>query len=141
MKIAVVAAMALASIVMAQDKPTDQSKSVTIDLTQTLKDLEGKPLADVSDAGGKPIPVQLGETLWKALEWPMQMDSKDPAAAGLAKFKRDAIAMRIYSHKSVTLTTDEVQIVKECVGVYASTRAVGVIWRLLDPKLAAEASK
>ena len=124
-----IAVVIIAVTAAAQTKP---GAGKAIDLTQVIKDLEGKPLADSSDKDGKPIPITLGDAIVKALEANLPEDAN---AAGLAKFERDALALRVYKHNSVTLTADEVTMIKERVGRYGSTRLVGVVWRMLDPSL------
>lgn len=102
-----------------------------LDFTQVLVGIDGKPiLQPSSDPSAKAQPMTLGFACVSALEAQLPEDRN---AAGVDKFKLDALARKIYGQKDVVLSVDDVATIKARVGEAWGNTVVGAAWRLLDP--------
>lgn len=113
---------------------TAQAQSRAIDFTQVMKGLDGTPFTQTNSAVDK-TPKQeqltLGDVSVNALETLVPEDAK---LTGEDKFKMDLLARKVYKAKSVTLTADEVKLLKERIGKLYGATIVGAAWRMLDPE-------
>jgi hypothetical protein len=103
----------------------------TIDFTQVLIAVDGKPIQEPTAPGKEaPPPLTLGDVAVVALDAALE---EDRTASGEAKFLRDQIARKIYKKKSVILTVEEITTIKTRIGKAYPAGIVGAAWRLLDP--------
>lgn len=102
---------------------------MVIDVTQTLKQYDGSAMMD-TDAQGNSIEATVRAALVGALIAPNQKDK------AMQKFQKDELARKLFSaEKEVSCTSEELVMMKECVGeAYPSPVVVGQLWRLLDGK-------
>ena len=104
----------------------------SIDFTQALKGLDGKPITD----GATPaIKITLSVVSVNALESALLGDER---LAGADKFKMDTLARKIFENKAALLTAEDIALLKERLGKAYGALVVGAAWRLLDPVVAAE---
>lgn len=104
----------------------------TIDFTQVIKAVDGKPILTPKgepgpDAGA---PLTLGDVAVNALENVSQEDQK---LSGEEKFKMDILARKIYKAKAAKLTLEEVTLIKNRIGRLYGPMVVGAAWHELDP--------
>jgi len=102
----------------------------TIDFTQQLTGIDGKPLMN-GDAK-TPVPMTLGDAAVLALESQIE---EDRTTTGDAKFKQDELARKIYKNAKASLTVEEIASIKTRIGKVFPPMTVGAAWRLLDPSL------
>ena len=102
---------------------------VIINMTQQLKQLNGKPL--VAGEDGEPITVQ--SVCEQALV--SQIPGKNPD--GGEKLRRYHLAMRIHAQEGLPdLQAEDVVLLKELVGEMFGPLVVGQVWEILDPPAA-----
>ncbi len=103
-----------------------------IDFTQTLKDLDGKPLP--FNAEGKlPTVATLGQISKDAL---VNMLPEDQQATGASKYDHWMLAQKVYpDKKDVVLNAEEIATIKERIGKMYAPLVVGPAWRMLDPAM------
>lgn len=103
----------------------------TIDFTQEVKGLDDKPIMQplATDSGAKPVALTLGDVAVNALVTPMDGDIK---LTGEDKFKMNELARKIYKHKAVVLTAEDLKLVKERIGKLYAATVVGYAWHVLD---------
>jgi len=121
MKTRTILALILASFALAADKPA------TIDFTQTITDLDGKP---VPSGDAKTPNLTLGAVAVNALEATLE---EDRGQSGAEKFKADELARKVYKAKAAVLTVEEIALIKTRIGKAYGPLVVGSAWRLLDP--------
>jgi hypothetical protein len=98
------------------------------DFNQQLKTLEGKPFLDKD---GK---TDENSTLGKISITALTAAFPDEAnLAGAEKFKRWQIASKIQSDPNVTLSAEEVTLLKDLIGKGFPAVVVGPAWQALDP--------
>ena len=113
---------------------TAQAQGHAIDFTQVMKGLDGTAFTQTSgttEKPQKPEQITLGDISVNALETLMPDDAK---LTGEDKFKMDMLARKVYKAKSVTLSTDEVNLLKQRIGKLYGATIVGAAWRMLDPE-------
>ena len=123
-------ALLLASYAFAADK-----KTPTLDFTQEITDLDGKP---VPSGNVKEPNLTLGAVAVNALE---NMLEEDRQQSGEAKFKNDELARKVYKSKAAVLTVEEIALIKARIGKTYGALVVGAAWRLLDPSVKKENTK
>ena len=108
-----------------------------IDFTAKLHDLDGKAIqvtgADgkgIVGADGKVQELTLGDVSVNALEGGL---AEDANVAGSVKFQRDELARKIYKHSNVSLSVEDIALIKERIGKLYGSMIIGSAWRLLDP--------
>jgi hypothetical protein len=100
-----------------------------IDFTIVINGLDGKPIM-IPDGKGKQEALTLNTACVNALETSLEEDRQMP---GEAKFKLDELAHKIYNKNGVSLTAEEVVLIKQRVGKLYNPLVVGAVWRILDP--------
>jgi hypothetical protein len=105
-----------------------QSTPRHFDFDQVLIGIDGKPLQN-GDAR-TPTPLTLGDAAVNALESQTPDDAK---SSGAEKFKLDELARKVYRNKDVTLSVEEIAIIKDRIGKVYGPMVVGAAWRILDP--------
>lgn len=102
-----------------------------LDFTQPILQLDGSP---IQGADGKPQPDY---TLEKVAEQALLGRFQDESSAlGDEMTKRYDLAQRIYNHKAdVTLSVEELSLVKRLIGKAFPPLIVGQAWHMLDPSL------
>lgn len=107
-----------------------------IDFTRPITQLDGQALTGTD---GKPMATQptLGSICESAL-LAQYVDERDPQTGKETispeeKFARWKLAIKVNSAKDVTLTSEELTLIKKLVGKGYSPLIVGQVWTLLDP--------
>lgn len=95
-----------------------------IDFTRVLNGLDGKPLQ--SEQKEK---LTLSDVAVNAL---LATLDEDRQLAGTEKVKRYELARKIYGQKEVSLTPEELVMIRERIGKAYGPVVVGVAWRFLE---------
>ena len=108
--------------------------ALAIDFTQEVKQIDGQPLTDDK---GNPKPTTLGELCRQAL-LAGYADEHDQSGKETItqeeKFHRWEVA-RLVKGKDVTLSVDDLALVKKLTGKAFGPLIMGPIWLMLDPTL------
>ena len=115
-------ALALASVV------TVAAQGRTVDFTQQLTGLDGKPIT-LTAAPDSP-PATLSDIAIAALTAQFTDEQTMP---GSKKFELYELARKVYKKKDVTLTAEDVATLKDRIGRFWGPAIVGAAWPLLDP--------
>lgn len=114
---------------------TAQAQTKAVDFTQVLKGLDGTQFTrqdpPINGKATEVVPMTLGDVAVNALETPIQDDLK---LSGEDKFKMDLLARKVYKAKSVSLTPDEINLIKNRIGKLYGANIVGSAWRAIDPE-------
>jgi len=100
-----------------------------IDMSQTLKTLEGKDLTE-KDEDGKDKPITLGVIACSALLTPHQGEDN---LSGEDKARRHKLAVRIVNAVHVDIVIDDVALLKKLIGKNPYPLYVGQAFEMLDP--------
>ena len=104
-----------------------------INFQQALTGADGKALSN-----DKGVPITLGEVCVTAL---YSQSQDDQNKSGLDKFKLGQLAARISEAKAVSLSVEDLALIKERVGKFYCPAVVYAAWPLLDPSVMKEAAK
>ncbi len=99
-----------------------------IDTNQTLKALNGEVLKD-NDGQGNAVDATLKMAVVNALLAPVQKET------GLDKVKKYELATRIYKNDEVELSSEDIVLIKKCVGDNFAPIVVGQIFNILEGKV------
>lgn len=105
-------------------------KPSTIDFTQPVLDLDGKPMLrpEVNDPK-KTTPITLTDIAVQAL---LSVTESDKNMTGAQKFDLAELAHKIYKNKTAALTIDERKLLKDRIGLVETPLVVGAVWPMLD---------
>lgn len=118
--IAVTACLMFAAPCMATAAP--------IDVTQRIVQLDGK---DFKDANDKVVEFTLQKIIEDSLLGSYQ---DEQGLAGTEKMKRFQLAVKVHGSKAVTLTAEEISLIKTLVGKGYNALIVGQVWKMIDPE-------
>lgn len=96
-----------------------------IDFTATLVSLDGKSLQ--SESGDT---LLLGDVVTNALI--NQYSDENPS--GVEKVKRWSIAKRVFGRADISLTADDIALIKNLVAKAYGPIVVGQVWSIIDPE-------
>ena len=113
----------------AQDKPVAEAKH-TVDFTQTLKALDGKPLLNADATGKLTAPMTLSDAVTTSLDTNFQDDKSGPE-----QVKSDKLAQRLLDCKSCGVSEDEATLILARVEKmqYRNARVYSEVMRILHP--------
>jgi hypothetical protein len=108
--------------------------SMAIDFTKPLTNLDGTA---VKDAEGKDVNTTLGKVAEQSL-LAVYADERDPQTGKETitpeeKFNRWKLATKISGQKDVSLTAEELALIKKLIGKAFPPLVVGQAWTMLDP--------
>lgn len=95
-----------------------------IKVTESLKQMNGKPMVDQDD-NGKPVEATIRTVLVNALLSPV------PEEKGMDKVAKYDLAQRIYKEDEVDLNETDIKLIKDRVGELFAPLVVGQIFNLL----------
>lgn len=113
-----------------------------IDVTQSLLDLEGKPMSIVLQACpmcGRTLEVQGPRTLRSACEAALgadyQSEQRVGGVTGEVKIKRYCLAVKVHNNDTVQFLAEEIVILKHVLGLRFPPEIMGPALRILEPGL------
>lgn len=102
------------------------------DLATPMRDQNGNPIVAAKEGNSAPKPLTLRDVCAQAL---LASYPSDEGMSGADKFKRGALGMQIAgSHDgNITLTAEEISMVKEYIGKAFGPLIIYQAWAIIDP--------
>lgn len=100
----------------------------TVDFSVVLKDIDGTPLTETQGKGEdrKEVELTLAKMCARALFYPKQQPEP-----GDKKAERGRLAFRIYDAEEMELESNDIVLIKQCVGEFLSPLVVTQVYDLL----------
>jgi len=104
-----------------------------VNLKYVFKDLNGDPMTLKQKRDGKDVdvPMELGDICMKSL---MMIDPGEKIGSE-EKYERAELAYKIWKKDEITLSLEEIGLLKRLIGEKASPIVVKQSWDILEPKV------